>query len=213
MDIHFKYDPVKEIETLKVALGGSNNPSPTRFGLEAQELNINFNYKNEVVAFVQSKLERQDIDIHNLCEQFSTAWSPYKQTASQTFSKTFETNWDPGEVTAYLTLGQRCPYNFEGQYYFISATSRLLKPLATSLHELQHFYSHAILKPLFESDGVLEKFNDFKEALTVILNIQFTEALETEDKGYPQHKELREWILKEFKRFYVLISTFPLHFL
>ena len=72
MDIHFKYDPVKEIETLKVALGGSNNPSPTRFGLEAQELNINFNYKNEVVAFVQSKLERQNIDIQNFCEKFST---------------------------------------------------------------------------------------------------------------------------------------------
>lgn len=199
MNIRFQYDPTKELDTLKVALGGTNNPSPTRFGLEAQDAGINFQDTDEVVAFVEGKLERDNIDIKDLCEQFATAWSPYKETAPQIFSQTFQTDWDPGEVTAYLTLAQRCPYNVRDRYYFVSATTDILKPVATSLHELQHFYSHAVLEPMFVAAGVPEKFNDFREALTVTLNYQFAGALEAEDKGYPQHKELRDWILKEFK--------------
>lgn len=200
MHIKFQYDPIKELDTLRVALGGNNNPSPTRFGLEAQEAGVNFQNTEEAVAFIERKLERDNIDIEDLCEQFDTAWRPYEETAQSIFSQTFDTDWDPGEVTAYLTLAQRCPYNVRDRYYFVSATTEILKPVATSLHELQHFYSHAVLEPLFVDAGIHEKFNDFKEALTVILNYQFNASLEAKDNGYPQHRELREWVLKEFMK-------------
>src|SRR5690606_4849438 len=118
--------------------------------------------------------------------------------ATEVFEESFETNWNPGTITGYLTLSERCPYNIQKKYFFISATNDLLTPIATSLHEIQHFYSHHILQPLFEKSNSIEKFNDFKEALTVVLNNQFELVLEKKDAGYSQHQKLRKWIFENY---------------
>jgi hypothetical protein len=68
----------------------------------------------------------------------------------------------------------------------------------TVLHELWHFYTwHKFGTGEQERIG-FKKYNDTKEALTVLLNIECKHLLPegAEDTGYSQHQELRKKILK-----------------
>jgi hypothetical protein len=62
------------------------------------------------------------------------------------------------------------------------------------MHELLHFYTHR----KYDSLGLEgKKFNDIKESLTVLLNTEFADLMSgANDSGYPQHKEMRESIIK-----------------
>ena len=66
--------------------------------------------------------------------------------------------------------------------------------IQVSLHELLHFYTHQLIEPLFVKARVRERHNDFKEALTALLNLEFADLLDQPDRGYPQHQPLREAI-------------------
>lgn len=66
------------------------------------------------------------------------------------------------------------------------------------MHELWHFYTWYSFGINEESKIGAEKYNDIKEALTVLLNIECAHLWPegVEDKGYPQHQELRGEIVK-----------------
>ena len=76
------------------------------------------------------------------------------------------------------------------------------------LHELLHFYSYQYILPLFkESDLGYEKFNDFKEALTFLLNTNFSDLLNgNHDNGYEKQKELRAYLENNWHKFKNVIS-------
>ncbi len=61
------------------------------------------------------------------------------------------------------------------------------------MHELLHFYTwHAFHEELDNKGVSKEKYNDIKESLTELLNLDFKELMGTHiDKGYSQHKDLR----------------------
>ena len=69
------------------------------------------------------------------------------------------------------------------------------------MHELWHFYTWQRFGSDYETRLGKQKYNDIKEALTVLLNIEcadlFPEGMT--DNGYPQHKELREKIVGIWK--------------
>jgi hypothetical protein len=66
------------------------------------------------------------------------------------------------------------------------------------MHELWHFYTWYGLGENQEEELGKEKFNDLKEALTVLLNVECKDLMPEGviDVGYPQHQEIREEILK-----------------
>ena len=105
----------------------------------------------------------------------------------------FTTDFNPGLIDGYLTIGTRCPYNFPHRLFYVSALTR--SPIQICLHELLHFYTHQLIEPFFREAGDLEEHNQFKEALTVLLNAEFSDLIERNDQGYPQHRELRDRIL------------------
>ena len=67
-----------------------------------------------------------------------------------------------------------------------------------TMHELWHFYTWYGLGVGQEEKLGKQKYNDLKESLTVLLNKECADLfpIDFTDKGYPQHKELREKILK-----------------
>ena len=54
----------------------------------------------------------------------------------------------------------------------------------------------AISYPKHPNDVSKKKYYDFKESLTEILNLEFKDLLDIEDKGYVEHKELRKKVKK-----------------
>jgi hypothetical protein len=66
---------------------------------------------------------------------------------------------------------------------------------AVSMHELWHFYTWYKFGREVEQKIGKERYNDIKEALTVLLNIECSDLMADEiDRGYPQHQDLRSKI-------------------
>ncbi|MEM4605663.1 MAG: hypothetical protein QW103_01330 [Candidatus Pacearchaeota archaeon] len=67
-------------------------------------------------------------------------------------------------------------------------------------HEIFHFYFHKFYFEELEKKIGKEKTTDFKEALTVLLNLEFNDLFLIEDKGYENHKDLREFIKEKWSK-------------
>jgi hypothetical protein len=70
------------------------------------------------------------------------------------------------------------------------------------MHELWHFYTWEKFGPDEPTRLGAEKYNDLKESLTVLLNIECQHLLPEGDmdKGYPQHQDLRLRIMELWKQ-------------
>jgi hypothetical protein len=96
------------------------------------------------------------------------------------------------EITAFLTIAGRYPYSIEHKFFFVSLQRPSANPVA--MHELWHFYTYRKFGASMEAIGSA-KFNDIKESLSVLLNIECLDLLDGEiDRGYPQHQALRKII-------------------
>ncbi len=62
-----------------------------------------------------------------------------------------------------------------------------------------HLYFHKFYWDSVEKKLGKEKTSDLKEALTVLLNLEFKDLWFVEDKGYESHKELRNFIMEKWK--------------
>ncbi|MEY2640919.1 MAG: hypothetical protein RL150_312 [Candidatus Parcubacteria bacterium] len=65
------------------------------------------------------------------------------------------------------------------------------------MHKLWHFYTWYAFGSTQEERLGKQKYNDLKEALTALLNVECRDLLPegVADTGYPQHQELRQQIL------------------
>ncbi len=66
------------------------------------------------------------------------------------------------------------------------------------MHEYWHLYTWYKFGVIWEEKLGKQKYNDIKESLTVLLNIECKDLFpeNKKDIGYPQHQELREKIIK-----------------
>ena len=193
MKVTFKYDPAKELAPLKSGMSGQYDSSKTELALRAIRDNVNSLDGEAVEQWIMQVIREDGLDLEADTERISKAWREVEAEAGLRLKKMFATDWDPGEVIGYLTLSQRCPYRFP-VYFWVSRSNKY--GVRACLHELQHFYTHALIEPLFQSTGQGERFGDFKEALTVLLNQDCLDLMRQEDKGYPQH--LRGQLLTKY---------------
>jgi len=196
MNVTFKYDPAMEQPPLKSGMNGQNNASKTELALRAIRDDVDYLDKQAVEQWAKKVIREDDLNLENDTERISSAWREVETEAGIRLARMFATDWDPGNVIAYLTLSHRCPYNFP-VYFWVYRGNKY--GVGSCLHELQHFYTHALIEPLFRSAGQIERFNDFKEALTVLLNQDCLDLMRVEDKGYPQHQDLRSQLLTKYK--------------
>ena len=100
----------------------------------------------------------------------------------------------------YLTTAGRCPYILNEDSFYFNFFSPLVTILSTTAHEIMHLQFHNTYWDGVEKRIGMEKTKDLKEALTVLLNLEFKDLWFVEDKGYEMHKELRQFIVQEWKK-------------
>lgn len=102
-------------------------------------------------------------------------------------------------IFAYLTTVGICPYNPNEPSFMFSLFYSLPKTLQTCGHEIMHLYFHKFYWEKIEEKIGKEKTADLKEALTILLNLEFKDLWFVEDYGYESHKKLREFIAEKWQ--------------
>lgn len=197
--ISFTYDREKDVWCLLNKGKSSNNSqTATKVYEELVAAEGNDLTPEAVSKFIDAYIANKGIDIPALITKFENDWSAvadeYHIRAERVFGKML-----PQDMTAYLTVNTRCPYSIENNHFFVSMV--ITSARRTIMHELWHFYTWQRFGSDYETRLGKQKYNDIKEALTVLLNIECADLLPegVTDTGYPQHKELREKIAKVWK--------------
>lgn len=196
MKVTFKYNQEQDIWCLlKYGKGVTLFPSPTKeyaelikkYGEDANE--------DEIKFFVEKQISDNKINKEEIIKKYQNDWDKISDKFIKVAEKIFELSLSE-DVTAYLTVSDRCPYKIKENLFFV----RIKDPLnatRTTMHELWHFYTWYKFGIIWENKIGKEKYNDIKEALTILLNIECKDLLPEGiiDKGYSQHEELRKKII------------------
>lgn len=200
MKLDFIYNKEKDIWCLLNKGKSSNNSSKPTIVYQELISEVGEN-PNEISTsgFIDKYLERNNLKPENFIEDYKKTFqdisADYQSIAERVFGVTLNKN-----ITAYLTVNNRCPYSIEENWFFVSMSK--INPVLTMMHELWHFYTWYGLGTDQEEKLGKQKYNDLKEALTVLLNIECKDLLPADviDTGYPQHQEVRNRILEFWEK-------------
>ena len=95
----------------------------------------------------------------------------------------------------YFTTFPRGPYNLKKGSVGLPVIWGRKTFINVFVHELLHFQTIYYFKTEIVEKVSDKDFENFKEALTVILNVEFKELLTQHDRGYKIHRKLREKLL------------------
>jgi len=184
MNLNFAYTIEKDAENFINGTKSINNPVPTKlhelyfaeFGNELDQV--------KVESFIKKYLEENNINPQERVSGIKTSWTSVEDRFFEKIEKLFGLKYHSSSIDVYLTTNSRCTYNIpEGAQRII-------------MHEIFHFYTWLAFHAELIQGGMSDlDYNNIKESLTVLLNVEFKEFMEGEiDYGYPQHKEMRERI-------------------
>ena len=192
MKIQFAVELEKEFDNLQRGIGKFSGGKQSAFLTEILEAGVEPSNKEAVVAFLEAKIAREELNLDLTAKNFQAKWDDIKDLVIQRLDTLFATQNPFTDITAYLTLNTRCSYNLPDRYFFVNALQP--NPIGTVIHELLHFYTDFVIFPLFKEAGTTEFYADFRESLTVLINICFQDVIEQPDYGYEMHAETRKWI-------------------
>ena len=132
-------------------------------------------------------------------EAIQKAWDRINDKYFERLENVMKSGFKFKKVDAYITTVGRCPYNSQEPWFMISFFGNILHTLKTCGHELMHIQFHNTYWNEIEKQIGKEKTADLKEALTVLLNLEFKDLWFVKDDGYERHKGLREFIEKEWE--------------
>lgn len=153
--------------------------------------------KKELSAHL-SKLQKSNI-IQIEINSLEKYWREIEQEFFKRMDNLMGKDFDE-DIIAYLTTLGICPYDPDEPSIMFSLLYSLPHQLQTCGHEIMHLYFHKFYWDKIESEIGKEKTGDLKEALSVLLNIEFIDLWFAKDYGYEPHKELRNFILEEWKK-------------
>lgn len=186
--LSIRYDLNKDAENFIKGKNSINSQIPTKFQQEYENSNDSDYSEEKVRLFLE--LRGKDINFEQIAIKIKDQWNPIENEFVLRCEEIFGIRLE-SEVIGYLSQNQKCTYNWRENYFFIYYNS--LNPLKTIMHELLHFYTHRKYDS-FVIDS--NKFNDIKESLTVLLNVDFADLMNgEEDRGYEQHQQMRSEIL------------------
>jgi hypothetical protein len=106
-------------------------------------------------------------------------------------------------VKGFLTTCGRCPYkpHWRPPAFYVGFFANIPKMLNTAGHELMHIHLHNTdWWKKVEKELGNDKTHHLKEALTVLLNLEFRDLWFGFDPGFPRHIKLRQFIEKEWRK-------------
>lgn len=199
MRVLFTYNREKDTWCLLTKGKSSNNSKNPTKQYEMLVAKYGNNPTTEEAATFVDEYIAKEFNIQNSVQDFQNDWN----SISLEFTKRAEAIFGvslPNDITAYLTINSRCPYDIGNNSFFVSLQSASIRK--TAMHELWHFYTWYGLGSDQEAKLGKQKYNELKEALTVLLNVECGDLLPigTLDAGYPQHQEIRKKILDYWEK-------------
>lgn len=187
MKLRFAYDIEKDIDNYQRASKSVNHKTPTK----AQALFIakygNVFEADLVRKFITEYRETLGMDFEAEAKRVEDGWRPIETEFVARAQIIFGIPLPFETVTGYLTTDSRYAYNIPGGYFFTSATRP--RPNEIAMHELLHFWTYFVFKDHLKQNY----YNDAKESLTELLNLEFKDLMAgASDDGYPQHQEIRK---------------------
>ncbi|MCK9596070.1 hypothetical protein M0R19_02725 [Candidatus Pacearchaeota archaeon] len=202
----FKIDKEKDMYNLWELCNIDNpyveNPEKKQLNSDYKQLWDQKNFKEckrEIEKDIQPLYSSGILNIFK--DELEKAWEKVNNIYFSRLEKVIKKPIYPDKFTGYITTVGRCPYNPQDYSFMISIKRPLLQCLRTIGHELLHIQFHNSKHwETCEKEIGKEKTNDLKEALTVLLNLEFKDLWFVEDRGYDSHKELRNFITNEWKK-------------
>jgi hypothetical protein len=195
MQVTFDYSKEKDVWCLlNKGKSSNNNPYPTkvyellvsRFGNDPND--------REVSSFIDEYLEEHEVVIEEYKVKYQNDWALIADDFHKRAERIFGIQLQ-NDITVYLTINNRNPYNIEENMFYVTVPSESVRK--TIMHELWHFYTWYGMGIDQEEKLGKDVYNNMKEALTVLLNIECADLFPPGvfDVGYPQHQDLRQRIL------------------
>lgn len=133
---------------------------------------------------------------------FQEAWDSISKEYFERLERIMKLPPIKKEIAAYLINQYRCPYDPDEMWFMVSIFSSIPKAMQTSAHEIMHLYFHN--SPYWheaEKQIGKDKTADLKEALTVLLNLEFKDLWQVRDegKGNENQQRLRGFIAEQWK--------------
>lgn len=200
MKLIFTYDKDMDIWCLLNKGKSSNNSSqPTAVYKQLVQFAGENPNRDLTSKFIDKYLKENNIDIQHHIEKYQKEFDSISEKFHEIAQKVFGVSLI-NDITVYLTINNRCPYNINKNLFFVSVSNT--SALRTIMHELWHFYTWYKYGAEEQEKIGDEQYNNFKEALTVLLNVECKDLLPNgvEDTGYPQHQDLRNKIIELWKQ-------------
>jgi hypothetical protein len=196
MHINFTYNKERDVWCLLNKGKSSNNdPNPTKV-YELLVAECGENPTDQATSnFIDTYLVKNNISTVVYAKKYSEEWSlvadEYYRRAEGVFGVPLHQ-----DITACLTINNRYPYSIADNLFYVPVPRDTVRK--TVMHELWHFYTWYGLGVDQESAMGKQKYNDLKEALTVLLNEECGDLMPEGvfDEGYPQHQEQRKEIAR-----------------
>ena len=196
MKVVFEYSREKDIWCiLNYGKTSTNSPFPTKVYEQFVESYGSASSNENAGTFIENYLSGNKIEVDVYRNTYQFDWDGIADEYEKIAEDIFKVNI-PNTVTAYLTINNRSPYSIESNLFFVKVPSESVRK--TVIHELWHFYTWYKFGVVWEEKIGKEKYNEIKEALTVLLNIECKGLLPEGilDMGYSQHQELRTKIVE-----------------
>ncbi|MBI4992332.1 MAG: hypothetical protein HZB99_03885 [Candidatus Harrisonbacteria bacterium] len=199
MKLYFAYDVDKDVENTINGTKAINSKKPTKFqNLFTEKYGDNFEAE-KVKAFIQERDKESGFDVNKEIVAIEERWKIAEPIFIERMGKIFGISYTVPVITIYLTHNERCTYNTVKSYFFVKIGSEF--STNTIMHELLHFYTWYIFgKELLDKGLSKLVYNDIKESLTELLNLEFSDLMNGgADIGYPQHQKMRAQIREMWK--------------
>lgn len=207
MRIIFAYDIEKDAENYIIASKSVNNKQPTVMqATYIAECGHIFNIKT-LILFIEKYIKNNQLDMAKEALNIEKAWETIENEFFKRIKELFGMDYPKNIIHAYLTTDTRCSYNIDHGLFFVSAIKQ--KHNKTIMHELMHFWTWHRFQEEVRNGNLTElQYNNVKEALTELLNIVFSDLLDSIDMGYPQHKNMRRTVRETWERTHDIKQTF-----
>jgi len=200
MLINFTYDKNKDIWCLmNIGKKSFNSKKPTDQYIQLTERYGESPTLEQASDFIDSYMLGKGININEKISTSKKDWETISNKFQKIVGSIFNTEIN-SNITAYFTINSRNPYSIENNLFYLflqySQINRLI------MHELWHFYTWYSLGPYEKQKLGNQKYNDLKEALTVLINVECKDLLPEGviDNGYTAHQEIRQKILEYWNK-------------
>ena len=156
--------------------------------------------KTEIHSLLKKNYDNDKKKLLKKLREISEKWGKIEKKYFRRLLKITGNRIYAKEFTVFMTTTGRCPYFPKQNAFMVSIFgSNLDEKMLIIAHELMHLQFHHYYEKKLLKRISKKMFNDIKESLTVLLNLEFKGLHLSKDRGYPSHAKLREFMTKEWK--------------